>query len=402
MLYKPCLSIFAPLAGGGGASSGNGRSRAAEGGLDSGARPTDEKVEGEEQVCMALAEAGRKVLRIYGKLHRAHLVNYTFLASLHLFMAGKSPSTSPLWAPLTYTGIPFLYAVWCSPLVRSRLSVGEVNSTILVATSVLGDLVDVCPPARVFKDAFESYQARLHHKYRPSGAERGPTLAVAPSGTRQTRPPVPTHRQVIEGEGEGEGEGEVEMEVNAHQSAQLTPPHPARLPPTPQQPASHANHPSSTDPYSAATAAAAAAETFCGQPTHVGGAFAPLHSAYILASTPTHSPQEYYGIAQPPTTPTEGMPSHDLPSAFAYPRQQREQDMYARLYSGMNDPGLSPMAPHYAPPPPSSSNTPGCEYLEMTQLAIPGAVMCEHGTYGEEGNTGQVDPFALFFRGQGS
>ena len=96
MLFKPCLSIFAPLASEGGASSGSGRPRAAEGGLGSGARPTDRKAEGEEQVCMVLAEAGRNVLRIYGKLHRAHQVNYTFLASLHLFMAGKSPSTFPL------------------------------------------------------------------------------------------------------------------------------------------------------------------------------------------------------------------------------------------------------------------------------------------------------------------
>lgn len=76
--------------------------------------------------------------------------------------------------------------------------------------------------------------------------------------------------------------------------------------------------------------------------------------------------------------------------------------MYARLYSGMYDPGPPSMAPHYAPPPPSSGSTPGREYFEMTQLAIPGAMMCEHGTYGEERDTSQVDPLALYFRGQGS
>jgi len=44
----------------------------------------------EEQVFLKVAEAGQKVLKIYRQLHRVHLVNYTFLATHHLFMAGKS------------------------------------------------------------------------------------------------------------------------------------------------------------------------------------------------------------------------------------------------------------------------------------------------------------------------
>ncbi len=42
-----------------------------------------------ERVFLKVAEAGQKVLRLYRQLHRVHLVNYTFLATHHLFMAGK-------------------------------------------------------------------------------------------------------------------------------------------------------------------------------------------------------------------------------------------------------------------------------------------------------------------------
>jgi hypothetical protein len=66
---------------------------------------TAELREDEERVFLKVAEAGQKVLRLYRQLHRVHLVNYTFLATHHLFMAG----------------ISFLYAIWHSPVVRSRL-----------------------------------------------------------------------------------------------------------------------------------------------------------------------------------------------------------------------------------------------------------------------------------------
>lgn len=42
----------------------------------------------EEAVFLKVAEAGQKVLKLYRQLHRIHLVNYTFLATHHLFMAG--------------------------------------------------------------------------------------------------------------------------------------------------------------------------------------------------------------------------------------------------------------------------------------------------------------------------
>ncbi|KAJ6160483.1 hypothetical protein N7470_003879 [Penicillium chermesinum] len=93
----------------------------------------------EDQVYLNVAEAGQKVIRIYRQLHRVRLVNYTYLATHHTFMAG----------------ISFLYAIWHSPLVRSRLTLDEVDFTVLAATSVLGDLMHKCPPAEACRDAFE-------------------------------------------------------------------------------------------------------------------------------------------------------------------------------------------------------------------------------------------------------
>ncbi|KAL3421130.1 fungal specific transcription factor [Phlyctema vagabunda] len=100
---------------------------------------TIELREDEERVFLKVAEAGQKVLRLYRQLHRVHLVNYTFLATHHLFMAG----------------ISFLYAIWHSAIVRSRLTMDEVDFTILAATSVLGDLIEKCPPAEACRDAFD-------------------------------------------------------------------------------------------------------------------------------------------------------------------------------------------------------------------------------------------------------
>ncbi|KAH8881001.1 hypothetical protein GQ53DRAFT_668744 [Thozetella sp. PMI_491] len=95
--------------------------------------------EDEERVYLKVAEAGQKILRLYRQLHLVGLVNYTYLATHHLFMAG----------------ISYLYAIWHSPIVRSRLTMDEVDFTILAANSVFGDLVDKCPPAEACRDAFD-------------------------------------------------------------------------------------------------------------------------------------------------------------------------------------------------------------------------------------------------------
>lgn len=98
-----------------------------------------EEKEDEDLVFLKCAEAGQKTLKIYRQLHRQRLVNYTYLATHHLFMAG----------------ISFLYAVWHSPAVRRRLTLDDFDFTVLAATSVLGDLMEKCPPAEACRDAFD-------------------------------------------------------------------------------------------------------------------------------------------------------------------------------------------------------------------------------------------------------
>lgn len=66
---------------------------------------TAELREDEERIYLKVAEAGQKILRIYRQLHLSSLVSYTYLSTHHLFMAG----------------ISYLYAIWHSPAVRSRL-----------------------------------------------------------------------------------------------------------------------------------------------------------------------------------------------------------------------------------------------------------------------------------------
>ncbi|KAK5660254.1 hypothetical protein OQA88_12793 [Cercophora sp. LCS_1] len=95
--------------------------------------------EDEDRVYLKVAEAGQKILRLYRQLHLIGLVNYTYLATHHLFMAG----------------ISYLYAIWHSPIVRSRLTMDEVDFTVLAAISVFTDLMEKCPPAEACRDAFD-------------------------------------------------------------------------------------------------------------------------------------------------------------------------------------------------------------------------------------------------------
>ena len=82
---------------------------------------TMDDVEEEDEIYLKVAEAGQRVLKLYRQLHRVHLVNYTYLATVHLFMAGKGVPSILLLPMLTFLGIAFLYAIWHSPTVRSRL-----------------------------------------------------------------------------------------------------------------------------------------------------------------------------------------------------------------------------------------------------------------------------------------
>jgi Fungal specific transcription factor domain/Fungal Zn(2)-Cys(6) binuclear cluster domain len=94
MLYRQSLTVPGPLAAMSPKEEASSPSMA-----------SIEEHEDESDVFLKVAEAGQKVLKLYRQLHRVRLVNYTYLATHHLFMAG----------------ISFLYAIWHSPLVRSRL-----------------------------------------------------------------------------------------------------------------------------------------------------------------------------------------------------------------------------------------------------------------------------------------
>ncbi|KXL51045.1 MAG: hypothetical protein FE78DRAFT_26839 [Acidomyces sp. 'richmondensis'] len=118
LLYRQSLAVPEPLAGE--------LSPATGGDVQSPSGANVEAKEDEEMVFMKVAQAGQTVLKIYRQLHRLKLVNYTFLATHHLFMSGKG----------------------------SLLSLDDVDFTVLIAYSVLTDLMEKCPPAEACRDAF--------------------------------------------------------------------------------------------------------------------------------------------------------------------------------------------------------------------------------------------------------
>jgi len=79
MLYRQSLAVPPVLANELGSTNGD---------VQSPSFVNLEEREDEDQIFLKVAEAGQKVLKLYRQLHRIHLVNYTFLATHHLFMAG--------------------------------------------------------------------------------------------------------------------------------------------------------------------------------------------------------------------------------------------------------------------------------------------------------------------------
>ena len=148
MLYRQSLAVPEPLAGEISPSTG--------GDVQSPGTVNLEAKEDEQMVFMKVAQAGQMVLKTYRQLHRLKLVNYTFLATHHLFMSGAFLQSRSRSSPLLmlHPGISFLYAIWHSTLVRSQLSLDDVDFTVLIAISVLSDLTEKCPPAEACRDAF--------------------------------------------------------------------------------------------------------------------------------------------------------------------------------------------------------------------------------------------------------
>jgi hypothetical protein len=85
MLYRQSLAVPAPLAEELGTSTGEH--------VQSPGAVHQELQEDEQMVFLKVAQAGQTVLKLYRQLHRLRLVNYTFLATHHLFMSGE-------WLPL--------------------------------------------------------------------------------------------------------------------------------------------------------------------------------------------------------------------------------------------------------------------------------------------------------------
>lgn len=398
MLYRPCLSVPVLLAGELGASSGNARSRAAERGLGEGAAVLHGRREDEERVYMIVAEAGSKVLRIYRQLHRVHQVNYTFLATHHLFMAGKCShriSDLEFSSDLSFfLGISFLYAIWHSPLVRSRLTMDEVDFTILAATSVLGDLVDVCPPAAACRDAFERMSRATVQMC--LGSKRGPTSAIMPSGIYQNSAAAEqVDRSVVDENNAMLVQQQYRPVYHTTQSSQSLP----TISPTQnqlmQRPLSRS---SSTDSYTHQSHSQSQAEARRRQPVHFDDGFRELFTSPRqphISPPASYPPQQHNAYVQSPTTPTEGMQYN--PSVYAHTQHPHQQNMYQG--QGHGDMMIDPALQHRGYPAPAP-NTPGdWAHMDMAQLGIPEVEMWEHDSWSDEGNSGQVDLFDGFFFG---
>ncbi len=85
MLYRQSLAVPEQLAGE--VSSATGSDVESPGAVEREAK------EDEQMVFMKVAQAGQMVLKLYRQLHRLKLVNYTFLATHHLFMSGTFITT---------------------------------------------------------------------------------------------------------------------------------------------------------------------------------------------------------------------------------------------------------------------------------------------------------------------
>lgn len=108
-LYRQSLAVPAPLAGE--LSPSTGDEVQSPGTASLGAE------EDEEMVFMKVAQAGQTVLKIYRQLHRLKLVNYTFLATHHLFMSGKHPRSG---TTVSHTDRFFRYIVPVRHLALDR------------------------------------------------------------------------------------------------------------------------------------------------------------------------------------------------------------------------------------------------------------------------------------------
>ena len=126
MLYRQSLSVPARFAG----------VRAPHCEVESPISPNVEDHESDDEIYLKVAEAGQRVLKLYKQLHKAHVVNYTYLATVHLFMAGKFTSFSPNNNLLMW--IRYCFPLLCVALLDCSKSTGKTLPTSKCRESFVG------------------------------------------------------------------------------------------------------------------------------------------------------------------------------------------------------------------------------------------------------------------------
>lgn len=106
MLYRQSLSVPPTFAGESGLHSD----------VESHLMPSTNDFENEVDIFLKVAEAGQRVIKLYKQLHRLSLVNYTYLATVHLFMAGECDQCVPVFPAYDHR--------YCIPLFSMALTDG--------------------------------------------------------------------------------------------------------------------------------------------------------------------------------------------------------------------------------------------------------------------------------------
>jgi hypothetical protein len=291
----------------------------------------------------------------------------------------------------------------------------EVDFTILAATSVLGDLVDKCPPAAACRDAFERMSRATVQMC--LGGKRGPTSVMIPSNTyHHSMAPAPPHQSVDTSRSEEHQQQyqTVYQPTHSPQVPQISSTQPHQPPHQQQRTLSRS---SSADSYrqvsySQSAAAAAAEAARRRQPVHFDEGFQELFTsprAPQLTPPVTYVPQGHTTYVQSPTTtPTEGMQQQYHPSVYAHSQGMYSQQSPAQGGGGggdaeiMIDPALQQQQRSGYIPVTSQSSGGGSEWgsaVDLSQLGFDDTEMWEHDNLSEEGSMGQVDLFESFFFG---
>ncbi|GJN80141.1 fungal specific transcription factor domain-containing protein [Purpureocillium lilacinum] len=124
-----------------------------------------------DQSHLKVAEAGQKVIRLYRQLHLQGLIRYTYISTHQLFVAGMS----------------YLEAIHSSETLRGRVTLDEVDFTVLAAKSVFADMEGKCPQASAYLDVFDQ-MARATIKIVSATSKR--QEEIAPTGLSSMQSPL--------------------------------------------------------------------------------------------------------------------------------------------------------------------------------------------------------------------